>query len=707
MESAPASVSVGNLASYVRLDAQTWNTVKETSKARLTSLKPISDFFDRSRFGIPSNLATFRSRLDYNLVYFSNNYILIVIIVSAYLLFTNLALLLTIMYLLAGFKFLSSIPQNQPTVLPGGITVTPTQLWPVFAFTGFLFTWLSGATSTIFYMLAMSGMLIGAHAGCMDPPIEANFAEQNMSRDTTAESLGASSHKLLGTIASSSLITHNFVHYTPHPIMSFFNKLANMAEKLPMDKIQGMVAQQLGGEQKNGQQQQQQQYQQQQQNQSYGQQGQGGYGGQQAQGGYGGQQGQGGYGGQQGQGGYGGQQAQGGYGGQQAQGGYGGQQAQGGYGGQQHQGGYGGGAPAGGYEIPPIQGQEEGIVGAPTIGYHHATSAPGAQVQQQPLQVPAGTPSAQQWGTQTSGGKRRALFIGINYFGQQGELKGCISDVRNVHQWLTSNYPFTEILILTDDLQDPSRKPTRANMLNAFAWLVNGAAPGDAFFMHYSGHGSQEKDTTGLEKDGLSETIVPVDYQTAGQITDDELFNALVRPLPKDSRLTIITDCCHSGSVIDLPFTYTVDGKLDVIVRDNRDEAIKAGVKVGLALFRKDNATALREAKNLFQALTGNDSGSNPQQDEERKKKYTTPAMVVQFSGCRDDQTSADANISGQGQGAMSWALMKTLAANNHHMSYTEVLRQTRTLLEGQYKQIPQMSTGHHFDVSTTLFSVI
>ncbi|KAJ3173551.1 hypothetical protein HDU88_002637 [Geranomyces variabilis] len=180
MESAAATTSVQNLASYVRLDAQTWNTVKETSKARLSSLKPISAFFDRSRFGIPANVAVFRSRLDYNLVYFSNNYILIVILVSAYLLFSNLALLLTIIYLLAGFKFISSLPHNQPTTLPGGIKVTPTQVWPVFAFTGFLFTWLSGATSTIFYMLAMSGMLIGAHAGMMDPPVEASFAEQQV-----------------------------------------------------------------------------------------------------------------------------------------------------------------------------------------------------------------------------------------------------------------------------------------------------------------------------------------------------------------------------------------------------------------------------------------------------------------------------------------------------------------------------------------------
>ena len=34
---------------------------------------------------------------------------------------------------------------------------------------------------------------------------------------------------------------------------------------------------------------------------------------------------------------------------------------------------------------------------------------------------------------------------------------------------------------------------------------------------------------------------------------------------------------------------------------------------------------------------------------------------VFMFSGCRDDQTSADATISGSPSGAMSWALLETL----------------------------------------------
>ena len=38
------------------------------------------------------------------------------------------------------------------------------------------------------------------------------------------------------------------------------------------------------------------------------------------------------------------------------------------------------------------------------------------------------------------------------------------------------------------------------------------------WYLSYIGHGGQVKDRTGDEKDGMDETLVPVDYQTAGQI---------------------------------------------------------------------------------------------------------------------------------------------------------------------------------------------
>lgn len=165
-------------------------------------------------------------------------------------------------------------------------------------------------------------------------------------------------------------------------------------------------------------------------------------------------------------------------------------------------------------------------------------------------------------------GKRRAVFIGINYTGMQGELRvrdccseqrskrqgsylrsvflhlthhiqGCLEDVKNIHAWLVSNYTIApqDVQILTDDQKDPAKRPTKQNILSALQWLVKDAAPGDSFFLHYSGHGGSVADADGDELDGKDETIVPLDYGTAGQITDDELNTALCKNLPEGAQV--------------------------------------------------------------------------------------------------------------------------------------------------------------------------
>merc|ERR1712188_64209 len=52
---------------------------------------------------------------------------------------------------------------------------------------------------------------------------------------------------------------------------------------------------------------------------------------------------------------------------------------------------------------------------------------------------------------------------------------------------------------------------------------------------------------------------IPCDYQSAGQITDDQLFEMLVKPLPKGVTMTVIMDCCHSGTGMDLSFIHKID----------------------------------------------------------------------------------------------------------------------------------------------------
>lgn len=52
-----------------------------------------------------------------------------------------------------------------------------------------------------------------------------------------------------------------------------------------------------------------------------------------------------------------------------------------------------------------------------------------------------------------------------------------------------------------------------------------------------------------------------MDFSSAGQITDDVIFAELVGRMPEGSTLTTLMDCCHSGSVLDLPYTFKADGE--------------------------------------------------------------------------------------------------------------------------------------------------
>ena len=70
-------------------------------------------------------------------------------------------------------------------------------------------------------------------------------------------------------------------------------------------------------------------------------------------------------------------------------------------------------------------------------------------------------------------------------------------------------------------------------------------------------------DDVGEEEDGYDETLVPVDYASAGQIRDDDLYSNLVCAMPSGSTLVSLMDCCHSATVLDLPYKYranTTDG---------------------------------------------------------------------------------------------------------------------------------------------------
>jgi hypothetical protein len=154
---------------------------------------------------------------------------------------------------------------------------------------------------------------------------------------------------------------------------------------------------------------------------------------------------------------------------------------------------------------------------------------------------------------------------------------------------------------------------------------------------------------------------------------------------------------------MDLPYVYSVDGKEEITFQNNTKEIISQGVVAGLAIMNHNPIIALKAASNMF-SLLGAKNDKNA--IEKSKREKTSPAHVVQFSGCMDSQTSADAVIDGQATGAMSWALVTALNRNKDR-TLTDLLRELRRLLHGKYKQIPQMSTSHPWNVSVDHFSIV
>merc|ERR1712166_942400 len=91
-----------------------------------------------------------------------------------------------------------------------------------------------------------------------------------------------------------------------------------------------------------------------------------------------------------------------------------------------------------------------------------------------------------------------------------------------------------------------------------FDWLVELSNNGiKNLWLSYAGHGIQIFDTNNDENDNMDECIIPLDYFTNRSIIrDDEMVSRLIKRLNPNANLISVFDCCHSGTILDLPYRY-------------------------------------------------------------------------------------------------------------------------------------------------------
>lgn len=156
---------------------------------------------------------------------------------------------------------------------------------------------------------------------------------------------------------------------------------------------------------------------------------------------------------------------------------------------------------------------------------------------------------------------RKALVIGINTYSappgikpesgaerfEFADLDGARNDAEVIHATLVNKYGFNaaDTRLLLD------RHATRDSILMALGQLLSQCNAGDFAVFYYAGHGSQVKNSASAELDKKDETIVPSDaWRREGMdITDKELGRYFNQFIDKGVILTVIFDCCHSGSL--------------------------------------------------------------------------------------------------------------------------------------------------------------
>ena len=216
-----------------------------------------------------------------------------------------------------------------------------------------------------------------------------------------------------------------------------------------------------------------------------------------------------------------------------------------------------------------------------------------------------------------------ALLFGINDYGGNGDLKGCVNDIDFVAEKL---YDF-QIRRFVD------AEVTKKRFIDEIEYVLLNAIAGDVIHIHYSGHGTFVKDYDGDELDGYDEAL----YLRDGPLIDDKL-NETLQKVPDGVTLSLGLDSCFSGTSTrkNVPDTRTrfMPPPFEI------DEHVR--VKRGI---------------------------------------YNDLKWIV-LSACAENQTAADAYINGKYHGAFTYYAMNTLRG---FYTYKEWFNAIRDYLPNSY----------------------
>jgi hypothetical protein len=277
---------------------------------------------------------------------------------------------------------------------------------------------------------------------------------------------------------------------------------------------------------------------------------------------------------------------------------------------------------------------------------------------------------------------KRAFLVGINRYRIAGaDLRGCVNDVKDLSAALVDFHGFrkSDISVLTDFAA------TKKAMQAGIKALIRDSKKGDVAVVHFSGHGSHVPDDNRDESDGRDEILCPADLDWDDPLRDDWLRTTLDGVKP-GVNLTVIMDCCHSGTNTREVLPPDAPVKQRYLPSPSTLKAVESGRSEPRKISSELRASprAARKARDIVKA--------------------ELPEVLI--TGCRDTQTSADAFINGRFNGALTFALVEAIRKGRGRLTYRQLHDRAAAVLKTRkFEQVPQLE-GRSERFDQPLFAV-
>ena len=262
-----------------------------------------------------------------------------------------------------------------------------------------------------------------------------------------------------------------------------------------------------------------------------------------------------------------------------------------------------------------------------------------------------------------------ALLVGINdYPDPVPRLGGCLNDLEVLQVFLQTQATKNNLQLHLRTLKNEEAR--RDRLIQAFRKHLGQAKAGDQVLFAFSGHGSQEQappELWHLEPDRLNETLLCWDSRlpSSRDLADKELAHLIAEVAAQGPQITVILDCCHSGSGSRLFNARYVEP-------DRRPRFIES------YLWHLTSTT--RSASENSQLLK------------------VPRARHILLAACRDIETAKE-DLSKK-RGAFSYFLMETLNSSTGALTYRDVFKRTHALVTSQVpNQTPQLEATHDDDL--------